>query len=329
MPGDHRLVAQHPLDLRAPGRGQDSGEHVDGEVRRQRVGAEAGDARHVVRVADDVDRQALLGARLGEVEPGVVVEHQPRRQRTLAGPCRRSPAARPSSGSSPPAPGARPGAGRRRAMSRNLPWRPTRRRQTSPWSADTGGSNVFSAENATMSRRAIGATGEPGAEVGRKRLHFGQFRHQPSVPAPANFPDLLARSIGPRASCAACPRSRVVRTARSSWTPAGNGRALRLTWHHEADVVVLSLWRDDICAGTFRLDRDRRQRLHRRAGRRDLRDAPARRRAAASTLRRSATCHEPAPSTSPRHAPARRCPAGERPLRTGRLRSDDGTPPSA
>jgi hypothetical protein len=33
----------------------------------------------------------------------------------------------------------------------------------------------------------------------------------------------------------------------------GEGRALRLTWHHEADVVVLSLWRDQICAGTFRL----------------------------------------------------------------------------
>jgi hypothetical protein len=33
----------------------------------------------------------------------------------------------------------------------------------------------------------------------------------------------------------------------------GNGRALRLTWHHEADVVVLSLWREDMCAGTFRL----------------------------------------------------------------------------
>jgi hypothetical protein len=33
----------------------------------------------------------------------------------------------------------------------------------------------------------------------------------------------------------------------------GQGRALRLTWHHEADVVVLSLWRDRMCAGTFRL----------------------------------------------------------------------------
>lgn len=33
----------------------------------------------------------------------------------------------------------------------------------------------------------------------------------------------------------------------------GSGRALRLTWHHEADVVVLSLWRSDVCAGTFRL----------------------------------------------------------------------------
>jgi hypothetical protein len=35
----------------------------------------------------------------------------------------------------------------------------------------------------------------------------------------------------------------------------GQGRALRLTWHHEADLVVLSLWRDRFCAGTFRLSR--------------------------------------------------------------------------
>jgi len=33
----------------------------------------------------------------------------------------------------------------------------------------------------------------------------------------------------------------------------GQGRALRLTWHREAEVVVLSLWRERICAGTFRL----------------------------------------------------------------------------
>jgi len=33
----------------------------------------------------------------------------------------------------------------------------------------------------------------------------------------------------------------------------GQGRALRLTWHRESDVVVLSLWRDRLCAGTFRL----------------------------------------------------------------------------
>ncbi|MGH3471576.1 MAG: hypothetical protein ACRDPG_05975 [Nocardioidaceae bacterium] len=36
----------------------------------------------------------------------------------------------------------------------------------------------------------------------------------------------------------------------------GNGRAMRLTWHHESDVVVLSLWRDGTCAGTFRLARE-------------------------------------------------------------------------
>ena len=30
-------------------------------------------------------------------------------------------------------------------------------------------------------------------------------------------------------------------------------RALRVSWHHEAGLVVLSLWRDAVCAGSFRL----------------------------------------------------------------------------
>jgi hypothetical protein len=33
----------------------------------------------------------------------------------------------------------------------------------------------------------------------------------------------------------------------------GDSRALRLTWHHDADLVVLSLWRGETCTGTFRL----------------------------------------------------------------------------
>ena len=33
----------------------------------------------------------------------------------------------------------------------------------------------------------------------------------------------------------------------------GDDRALRVTWHPEADVVVLSLWRDNVCAGSFRV----------------------------------------------------------------------------
>jgi hypothetical protein len=30
-------------------------------------------------------------------------------------------------------------------------------------------------------------------------------------------------------------------------------RALRVSWHHEEGLVVLSLWRRNVCAGTFRL----------------------------------------------------------------------------
>jgi hypothetical protein len=33
----------------------------------------------------------------------------------------------------------------------------------------------------------------------------------------------------------------------------GAERALRVTWHHETDLVVLSLWRGSTCAGSFRL----------------------------------------------------------------------------
>jgi hypothetical protein len=33
----------------------------------------------------------------------------------------------------------------------------------------------------------------------------------------------------------------------------GEDRALRVSWHSEADLVVLSLWRDNVCVASFRL----------------------------------------------------------------------------
>ena len=45
----------------------------------------------------------------------------------------------------------------------------------------------------------------------------------------------------------------VPRTGAVFLDPRGEDRSLRVTWHPEADVVVLSLWRDNLCAGTFRL----------------------------------------------------------------------------
>jgi hypothetical protein len=33
----------------------------------------------------------------------------------------------------------------------------------------------------------------------------------------------------------------------------GAERALRVSWHQEAGLVVLSLWRDNVCSGSFRL----------------------------------------------------------------------------
>ena len=28
---------------------------------------------------------------------------------------------------------------------------------------------------------------------------------------------------------------------------------MRVSWHEEADLVVVSLWRENVCSGTFRL----------------------------------------------------------------------------
>ena len=46
------------------------------------------------------------------------------------------------------------------------------------------------------------------------------------------------------------------RRGRSSSTPAVTTARSGSTWHHEAGLVVLSLWRDNVCAGTFRLEVD-------------------------------------------------------------------------
>ncbi len=33
----------------------------------------------------------------------------------------------------------------------------------------------------------------------------------------------------------------------------GAERAMRVSWHSEKDLIVLSLWRDNVCTGSFRL----------------------------------------------------------------------------
>jgi len=49
---------------------------------------------------------------------------------------------------------------------------------------------------------------------------------------------------------------RTPRTGAVFLDPRGEDRSLRVTWHQEAQLVVLSLWRDNVCAGTFRLAAD-------------------------------------------------------------------------
>ena len=48
-------------------------------------------------------------------------------------------------------------------------------------------------------------------------------------------------------------QQRVPRTGAVFLDPRGQDRSLRVTWHQEAQIVVLSLWRENVCAGSFRL----------------------------------------------------------------------------
>ncbi len=36
----------------------------------------------------------------------------------------------------------------------------------------------------------------------------------------------------------------------------GDDRALRVSWHSESGVVVVSLWRENVCTATFQLGHD-------------------------------------------------------------------------
>lgn len=46
------------------------------------------------------------------------------------------------------------------------------------------------------------------------------------------------------------------RTGSIFFDARGDERALRVSWHEESDLVVVSLWRDNVCTGSFRLPGD-------------------------------------------------------------------------
>ncbi len=60
--------------------------------------------------------------------------------------------------------------------------------------------------------------------------------------------------MGSRAHDGRVPQARPLPTTGSVLVDArGGDRALRVSWHPEADLVVLSLWRENVCAGSFRI----------------------------------------------------------------------------
>ncbi|GAA4824592.1 hypothetical protein ACFQ0K_17660 [Nocardioides caeni] len=45
----------------------------------------------------------------------------------------------------------------------------------------------------------------------------------------------------------------IPRTGAAYLDARGDGRTMRVSWHSEADVVVFSLWRDNVCTGSLQL----------------------------------------------------------------------------
>ena len=194
MPAISVWSVSAPLSCPLRGRHQ-RGERLAVDV--ERVGAEPGDAGHLRRRPDDVDRQPLAGALLGEVEAVAVVEMHAQRERALArlGRCGRQvsrqcsqPArARWTTRCSPET-----------SRSRNLPCRPAPVISRPP-SADSGGSKVLIAwTRGEVGPRQHAADGVLAEERGQ-RLHLGQLGHRdhdrpPDPPRPGAVPDAMSRA---------------------------------------------------------------------------------------------------------------------------------------
>jgi hypothetical protein len=101
-----------------------------------------------------------------------------------------------------------------------------------------------------------GAVAQAPAQVLRKRLDLGQLGHRSSIAHGSE--DRLPRSTGsldPRGDDGDVPHAArpLPQTGSVFLDPRGRDRALRVSWHSEADLVVLSLWRDNVCTGSFRV----------------------------------------------------------------------------
>jgi hypothetical protein len=90
--------------------------------------------------------------------------------------------------------------------------------------------------------------GQPALEVEGQRFHLGQLGH--------------GRSVGTRTDTGDTHHGRGHTGAVDRPLPElgeifsdarGENRALRVSWHTDRDLVVLSMWRDNVCAASFRL----------------------------------------------------------------------------
>ena len=134
-------------------------------------------------------------------------------------------------------------------MSRNLPCRVT---SSTKLPLQRGQRRVEGLQRAERRDVDAGdrAAVQPAAQVERQAFDFGQLGHGASLGV-----DRVTVLTG-RFACDTGlmhPVTPLPAAGEVFLDARGDGRALRVSWHAEADVVVLSLWRGGTCTGTFRL----------------------------------------------------------------------------
>jgi hypothetical protein len=97
---------------------------------------------------------------------------------------------------------------------------------------------------------------EATAQVTDECFDLRQLGHGPSLPDASRVRPSDDTVTDPDKPCDHAPMAEVTSLPASGdvyFDSRGEGRTLRVSWHHADGLVILSLWHHNVCVGSFRL----------------------------------------------------------------------------